>query len=141
MLHFCPTANLTAGLHAGEHYLGPGLDVKGLYEWGSGSRYWYFGGVRWLAVAAVIVGAAPCIPGFVEAVIEGGSGDDCSGSTSAWTMLYDLAWFVAGIVATGSLRPAPAQRSPGPLQTPFSHLKVCLYLVSDAELAPNSPRV
>jgi len=62
------------------------LDLAGLYR--REGPYWYGGGWNPAALAALIAGIAPCLPGFVAAV----------GWTTVpplWTQLYSYAWFVS----------------------------------------------
>jgi NCS1 family nucleobase:cation symporter-1 len=62
------------------------LDLAGLYR--REGPYWYRGGWNPAAIAALVVGIAPCLPGFCAKV--GGMTVD-----SFWTQLYGYAWFVS----------------------------------------------
>ncbi|KAF2018407.1 hypothetical protein BU24DRAFT_421395 [Aaosphaeria arxii CBS 175.79] len=44
------------------------LNIDDLYVGSESSIYWYSRGINWRAPVAWIIGAAPCIPGFVAAV-------------------------------------------------------------------------
>ena len=67
------------------------LDVDGLYRRNGPYEYW--NGVNWVAIAALVLGVAPCVPGFLAAI----------GATHVgpfWTSIYNWAWFVGfGIAA------------------------------------------
>ncbi len=68
------------------------LDLKGLYR-GDGP-YWYVGGFNPLALIALVIGIAPCGPGFLGTigVLE---------VSPVWISLYHYAWFISfGISAT-----------------------------------------
>lgn len=81
------------------------LDLPGLYR--REGPYWYRGGWNPAALVALIVGIAPCVPGFCHAV--GWATVD-----AAWSRLYDYAWFVSFglslVVYVGlmKLRPMPS---------------------------------
>ncbi len=61
------------------------LDVDALYR--RGSEYEYQGGINWIAVAALVLGVLPNLPGFLGAL---GVVD-----APAWaTAIYNWAWFV-----------------------------------------------
>jgi NCS1 family nucleobase:cation symporter-1 len=67
------------------------LDVDALYRRGGPYEYWH--GVNWIAIGALLLGVAPCVPGFLGAlhVIEVGQ---------PWTTLYNWAWFVGLAIAS-----------------------------------------
>jgi NCS1 family nucleobase:cation symporter-1 len=81
------------------------LDLPGLYR--REGPYWYRGGWNPAALVALVVGIAPCVPGFCHAV--GWATVD-----AAWSRLYDYAWFVSFglslVVYVGlmKLRPMPS---------------------------------
>jgi NCS1 family nucleobase:cation symporter-1 len=62
------------------------LDLKGLYQ-GSGP-YWYARGFNPAAIIALLVGIAPCVPGFLGTVhaIE---------VSPVWISMYHYAWFIS----------------------------------------------
>ncbi len=66
------------------------LDVDGLYRRNGPYEYWR--GVNWVAIAALALGVAPCVPGFLAAIgaIHG---------APLWTSIYSWAWFVGFGVA------------------------------------------
>jgi NCS1 family nucleobase:cation symporter-1 len=66
------------------------LDLKALYQ-GEGP-YWYRGGVNWYALAALVAGIAPCVPGFLGTI---GLAD----VAPVWISMYHYAWFISFAVA------------------------------------------
>jgi NCS1 family nucleobase:cation symporter-1 len=68
------------------------LDLAGLYR--QTGPYWYTGGINFAAIAALAIGIAPCVPGFLHSIgqvaIEG-----------FWLEIYKYAWFVSFAVAFG----------------------------------------
>ena len=71
------------------------IDVDALYR--RGGPYEYTKGVNWVAMAALGLGVAPCVPGFLVAlkVME---------APHVWTTIYSWAWFVGfGIAAIAHL--------------------------------------
>ena len=83
------------------------IDLDALYR--RGGPYEYTRGVNWIAMLALAVGVAPCVPGFLAAL-------GAVHVAPVWTTIYDWAWFVGFGVAASvylggmSLRPAPALR-------------------------------
>jgi NCS1 family nucleobase:cation symporter-1 len=65
------------------------LDLDGLYQ--PKGLYWYAGGFNVLALAALVLGMAPCLPGFAVAT-NLVSKDAVPGFL---LHLYDYAWFVS----------------------------------------------
>jgi NCS1 family nucleobase:cation symporter-1 len=68
------------------------IDVDALYR--RGGPYEYSRGINWIAMAALALGVAPCVPGFLEAlhVVD---------VAPVWTSIYSWAWFVGfGIAST-----------------------------------------
>jgi nucleobase:cation symporter-1, NCS1 family len=65
------------------------LDLEGLYR--REGPYWFEGGFNVLAIAALLLGMAPCLPGFAVAldVVK----KEVIGEL--WLRLYDYAWFVS----------------------------------------------
>jgi NCS1 family nucleobase:cation symporter-1 len=62
------------------------LDLRGLYQ--SNGPYWYTGGFNLCAIVAIVVGIAPCVPGFLGTV----------GALQAapfWISMYHYAWFIS----------------------------------------------
>jgi NCS1 family nucleobase:cation symporter-1 len=71
------------------------LDLDGLYR--PAGPYWYAGGFNPAALIALVVGIAPCVPGFLGTigVMEVGP---------AWMAMYNYAWFISfGLSATSYL--------------------------------------
>jgi NCS1 family nucleobase:cation symporter-1 len=62
------------------------LDLAGLYR--KEGPYWYSAGFNLRALAALVLGIAPCVPGFLATV----AGADVS---SDWVGIYHYAWFVS----------------------------------------------
>src|SRR5206468_12083381 len=68
------------------------LDVRALYV--RGGPYEYTRGVNWIAMLALALGVAPCVPGFLSAL-------GAARVAPVWTTIYNWAWFVGlGIAAT-----------------------------------------
>lgn len=67
------------------------LDLPGLYE--RGGPYWYSGGFNPRAIIALLLGIAPCAPGFLGTVgwVEG--------VPDIWMQLYSYAWFIGFFVS------------------------------------------
>jgi NCS1 family nucleobase:cation symporter-1 len=65
------------------------LDLAGLYR--REGPYWYRGGFNWLAIAAMILGILPCIPGFLAQV----STHYAEIVPKFWADLYLYAWFIS----------------------------------------------
>jgi NCS1 family nucleobase:cation symporter-1 len=67
------------------------IDVEALYR--RGGPYEYAHGVNWIAMIALLLGVAPCVPGFLGAL-------NGTPVATAWTTIYSWAWFVGfGIAA------------------------------------------
>ncbi len=65
------------------------LDLAGLYK--KDGPYWYAGGFNPAALVALVLGIAPCVPGFIAAV-----SDRWNGSLAPiWSELYHYAWFLS----------------------------------------------
>jgi NCS1 family nucleobase:cation symporter-1 len=96
------------------------LDVDALYR--RGGSYEYTGGVNWIAMAALAIGVAPSVPGFLGAL-------GVLTVVPAWSGIYNWAWFVGfglaavaylgGMMTLGSREPGagpagdiPASRHP-----------------------------
>lgn len=62
------------------------LDLRGLYE--KSGPYWFTGGFNFLAVIALTLGIAPCIPGFIGTVTS-------IKVPQIWLDLYHYAWFIS----------------------------------------------
>ncbi len=69
------------------------LDLAGLYE--RGGPYWYTGGFNPRAIIALLLGIAPCAPGFLGTVrwVEG--------VPDIWMQLYSYAWFIGFFASFG----------------------------------------
>jgi NCS1 family nucleobase:cation symporter-1 len=65
------------------------LDLAGLYR--RDGPYWYFGGFNPFAIIALVLGIAPCVPGFLAAVSESWS----AFLAPFWSQLYHYAWFIS----------------------------------------------
>jgi NCS1 family nucleobase:cation symporter-1 len=65
------------------------LNLSGLYE--KDGPYWYSGGFNPLALIALILGIAPCVPGFLATV----STKMAESIPPIWTELYHYAWFIS----------------------------------------------
>jgi nucleobase:cation symporter-1, NCS1 family len=62
------------------------LDLKGLYD--KDGPYWYQGGFNPVALVALAVGIAPCVPGFLGTV-------KVASVPKLWMDLYSYAWFLS----------------------------------------------
>ena len=65
------------------------LDLVGLYK--RSGPYWYSGGFNLLALVALALGIAPCVPGFLAAVSESWK----ASIPAFWCQLYSYAWFIS----------------------------------------------
>ncbi len=65
------------------------LDLEGLYE--RSGPYWYSGGVNARAVIALVLGVAPCVPGFLATVSEKAAAH----VPAIWVSMYHYAWFIS----------------------------------------------
>jgi len=65
------------------------LDLAGLYK--KDGPYWYTGGFNPIALIALAIGIAPCIPGFVATVSIGWK----ESMPTIWVSLYHYAWFIS----------------------------------------------
>jgi NCS1 family nucleobase:cation symporter-1 len=65
------------------------LKLEDLYQ--REGDYWYLGGFNPLALIAMLIGIAPCVPGFLATVAE----QDFPQFVGFWTDLYAYAWFVS----------------------------------------------
>ncbi|HEX7937838.1 MAG TPA: cytosine permease, partial [Gemmatimonadaceae bacterium] len=66
------------------------LSVDDLYR--RGGEYEYRKGFNWIAIGALVIGVAPNLPGFLAAI-------GATHVSSAWSTVYDWAWFVGLAVA------------------------------------------
>ena len=62
------------------------LDLKGLYD--PDGPYWYRSGFNPVAVVALVLGIAPCVPGFLGTV-------KVATVSKIWLDLYSYAWFLS----------------------------------------------
>lgn len=65
------------------------LDLAGLYR--KDGPYWYRGGFNPLAIVAMLLGIAPCVPGFLAAVSDRWKAT----IPPFWADLYHYAWFIS----------------------------------------------
>jgi NCS1 family nucleobase:cation symporter-1 len=70
------------------------LDLAGLYE--RTGPYWFRGGFNPCALVALVLGIAPCIPGFLGTI---GVIDSSLGWMTIWMRMYDYAWFISFAVS------------------------------------------
>lgn len=86
------------GILLADYFLlrGTDLDLEALYQ--RRGPYWYARGTNWRAVAALLVGVAPNVPGFLHAagVIEQ--------VRPIFDQLYTYSWFVGFFLAGGLYR-------------------------------------
>ncbi|MFH2201768.1 MAG: NCS1 family nucleobase:cation symporter-1 [Elusimicrobiota bacterium] len=66
------------------------LDLPALYQ--RDGRYAYLGGVNPVAVAALVLGILPCVPGFLGTT-------NLLSVPAFWTTLYHYAWFVSFFIS------------------------------------------
>ena len=79
------------------------LDLKGLYQ-GKGP-YWYSGGFNLAAMIALVVGIAPCVPGFLGTVTT-------LEVAPVWVSMYHYAWFISfGLAALSYVVPMKIVKS------------------------------
>ena len=69
------------------------IDVEALYR--RGGPYEYTRGVNWIAMAALALGVAPCVPGFLAAL-------KVTEVAPVWTSIYNWAWFVGFLISSGA---------------------------------------
>jgi NCS1 family nucleobase:cation symporter-1 len=69
------------------------LDLAGLYK--QDGPYWYAGGFNPIAILALLLGIAPCIPGFLATVSSHWKGT----IPGLWVTLYHYAWFISFAVS------------------------------------------
>jgi NCS1 family nucleobase:cation symporter-1 len=65
------------------------LDLPGLYR--REGPYWYRGGFHLAAIVALLLGIAPCVPGFIAHV----SPSAAKVVPLFWFNLYHYAWFIS----------------------------------------------
>lgn len=65
------------------------LDLPGLYR--KDGPYWYAGGFNPSALVALVLGIAPCVPGFLATVSSGWK----NAIPAVWVSLYHYAWFIS----------------------------------------------
>ncbi|MFI5213440.1 MAG: NCS1 family nucleobase:cation symporter-1 [Gemmatimonadales bacterium] len=68
------------------------IDLDALYR--RGGPYEYTRGVNWIAMFALAVGVAPCVPGFLAAL-------GAAHVAPVWATIYNWAWFVGFGIAAG----------------------------------------
>jgi nucleobase:cation symporter-1, NCS1 family len=62
------------------------LDLRGLYD--ARGPYWYLGGFNPLALVALLLGVAPCVPGFLGMI-------KMLDVAPFWISMYHYAWFIS----------------------------------------------
>jgi NCS1 family nucleobase:cation symporter-1 len=67
------------------------LNLRDLYD--PAGRYAYIGGINYVAIAALILAVAPCVPGFLHTVKL------IDEVRPGWDRLYTYAWFVTFAIA------------------------------------------
>lgn len=98
------------GVVLADYYLirGRQLDIDALFSSSSQGAYWYQGGWNMAALAAVVLGVLPCLPGLLASI------GVISSAGPVFALLYDCAWFVGVGVSSVvycwlmALRPGPA---------------------------------
>lgn len=65
------------------------------------TTYYYTGGFNLVAVAAMVLGILPTLPGMVASLSAsfGGGGGGKRGRTDVWSVMYSFSWFVGVAVA------------------------------------------
>jgi NCS1 family nucleobase:cation symporter-1 len=66
------------------------LDLDGLYR--SAGPYWYAGGFNPAAMIALVIGIAPCVPGFLGTI-------GAMEVAPAWMATYNYAWFISFVLS------------------------------------------
>ncbi|MCX5789767.1 MAG: NCS1 family nucleobase:cation symporter-1 [Elusimicrobia bacterium] len=76
------------GILIGDYYLvrKANLELPGLYR--RDGPYWYTGGFHLAAIAALALGVAPCVPGFLDVI-------KVRAASPLFKELYHYAWFVS----------------------------------------------
>jgi NCS1 family nucleobase:cation symporter-1 len=69
------------------------LDLAGLYK--KDGPYWYVGGFNPLALVALVLGIAPCVPGFLATVSDRWN----EFIPPIWSELYHYAWFISLVIS------------------------------------------
>ncbi|MBI4544293.1 MAG: NCS1 family nucleobase:cation symporter-1 [Gemmatimonadetes bacterium] len=69
------------------------LDLDDLFRRGGAYEYW--GGINWVAIAALVLGIAPSLPGFLAAL-------QFAPATPFFAGLYNWAWFVGFALAAAA---------------------------------------
>jgi NCS1 family nucleobase:cation symporter-1 len=71
------------------------LDLVGLYK--KEGPYWYLAGFNPAALVALVLGVAPCVPGFLAAVSESWRTrlTPANPEEFGWIDLYPYAWFIS----------------------------------------------
>ena len=84
------------------------LDLNGLYH--SDGPYWYVRGFNPMAMVALVLGIAPCVPGFLGTI--GALEVD-----AFWISLYHYAWFISFGISAVSYLVLMKVAGPGPAVT------------------------
>ncbi|CAM6127058.1 unnamed protein product [Calypogeia fissa] len=70
------------------------LDVSALYSLDPNEKYWYTGGFNLRAIAALVLGVIPNIPGFLQ------SAKFLDRVPTVFSIIYDNSWFVGFLVSS-----------------------------------------
>lgn len=94
------------------------LDVEDLYR--TDGRYQFSGGFNWRALAALVAGIVPCVPGFLEQA----GGVNAAGAPridvpEIFEIVYTYAWFV-GLAISGCTYLVLARLAPAHAPEPFA---------------------
>jgi nucleobase:cation symporter-1, NCS1 family len=90
------------------------LDLADLYSADPRAQYWYTAGFNWRAVAALVVGVAPVVPGFIEAATTANfqGFTDPSLLERFYTYGFGFTFLVASVVYYILMRATAPQREP-----------------------------
>ncbi|KAM4066228.1 purine-cytosine permease family protein [Hirsutella rhossiliensis] len=112
------------------------LKVEDLYRGDAGSIYWYWHGFNWRAVAAWIIGVAPCLPGFIASVNSAVKVSDATKELYYLNYLYG--YFSSGIVYTALHQLFPARAIDDFVRQPMRAGDLQQYYRDQWDLDPSS---
>ncbi len=94
LVAYSPLLGAVGGILIADYYVlrRTRLDLAGLYN--SNGPYWYVRGFNPLAMIALAIGIAPCVPGFLDAMGVLHVGE-------FWISLYHYAWFISFGLSAG----------------------------------------